>query len=133
MEAPMKTTFFTHAAMSALLLATSVAVAAAQTTGPIESPGPGGTLNQQLELTPAQKSAILKAVGSEKSKNASVQFPTVVGAEVPPSINLYALPDEAVNNNSAAKLYQFTVVQGDVVIVDPTKMRVVEVIRKLSE
>ena len=129
----MRTTFFTHAAMSALLLATSVVVAAAQATGPIESPSSDGSLNQQLELTHAQKSAILKAVGRDKSKTASVQFPTAVGVEVPPSLNLYTLPDEAVNNNSEAKIYQFTIVQGDVVIVDPTKMRVVEVIRKLSE
>ena len=53
-------------------------------------------------------------------------------AQVPPSINLHALPDEAVDNNAAAKLYQFTVVNGNVIIVDPTKMQVVEVIRKLA-
>ena len=65
-------------------------------------------------------------------KTAHVAFSATVGAVVPPSVNLYMLPDAAVNNVAAAKLYQFTIVQGDVVIVDPTKMRVVEVIRKLS-
>jgi len=128
----MKTAFYARGAMIGLVFATTIGVATAQNVGPVESPGADGQVSQQLALTQQQKSAILQAVGRDKSRTASVQFPTTVGAEVPPSINLYTLPDEAVNNNSEAKLYQFTVVQGDVVIVDPTRMRVVEVIRKLS-
>jgi hypothetical protein len=128
----MKTAFLSHSAIAALWLAASMSVAAAQTTGPIESASPDGSVNQQLALTHEQKSAILKTVGSDKSKTTHIPFSATVGAEVPPSINLYALPNEALNNNAAAKLYQFTLVQGDVVIVDPTRMRVVEVIRKTS-
>jgi hypothetical protein len=132
MKKPMKT-FRTSIAMAAMALALSAGAAAAQSAGPLETVGRDGAVEQQLALTHEQKSAIMKAVGKDKSKVAPVPVPTTVGAAVPPSINLYALPDEALNNNSAAKLYQFTVVHGDVVIVDPTRMRVVEVIRKLSQ
>ena len=128
----MRTAFIWRGAIAAILLASSVGVVAAQTTGPIESASPNGSVTQQLALTFEQKSAILKAVGGDKMKTAHVAFSATVGAVVPPSVNLYMLPDAAVNNVAAAKLYQFTIVQGDVVIVDPTKMRVVEVIRKLS-
>jgi hypothetical protein len=81
-----------------------------------------------LELTAAQRSAIYHAVSGDKSKAAKRQFPAVVGAEVPPMIELYSLPDDAVAGNPAAKYYQYTMVQDQVVLVDPTKMRVIGVI-----
>jgi hypothetical protein len=43
-------------------------------------------------------------------------------------IELYMLPDEAVAGVPAAKLYKYTMVEGKVVLVDPTNMRVVDVI-----
>jgi hypothetical protein len=43
-------------------------------------------------------------------------------------IELYTLPDEIVADNPVAKLYKFTRVDEQVVLVDPTKMRVVAVI-----
>jgi hypothetical protein len=43
-------------------------------------------------------------------------------------IDLYALPDEVLADNPVAKLYKFTRVDEQVVLVDPTKMRVVAVI-----
>ena len=43
-------------------------------------------------------------------------------------INLYALPDDIVASNPSAKLYEYTMVQDKVVLVDPTKMRVVDTI-----
>jgi hypothetical protein len=47
---------------------------------------------------------------------------------VPPMIELYMLPDETVAGVPAAKLYKYTMVEGKVVLVDPTKMRIVDVI-----
>jgi len=82
----------------------------------------------KLELTPSQRSAIYQAVSKDKSKVAPRQFPAVVGADVPPMIELYSLPDDLVSGNPTAKLYQYTMVQDRVVLVDPTKMRVVDVI-----
>jgi hypothetical protein len=81
---------------------------------------------QKLELTPAQRNAIYAAVSKDKSKVASQRFSTKVGAEVPPMIELYSLPDETVADNPAAKLYEYTMVENKVVVVDPTRMRIVD-------
>ena len=86
------------------------------------------TGEQKLELTAAQRRAIYDVVSKDNSKKAPVGFPTAVGADVPPMIELYALPDDAVANNAAAKIYKYTVVQDKVVLVDPTKMRVIDII-----
>jgi hypothetical protein len=56
------------------------------------------------------------------------RFATHVGADVPPMIELYTLPDDIVANNPETKLYKFTRVDEDVVLVDPVKMRVIAVI-----
>jgi Protein of unknown function (DUF1236) len=47
---------------------------------------------------------------------------------VPPMIDLYTLPDDLLANNAATQLYKFTEVDDQVVLVDPTKMRVIAVI-----
>jgi Protein of unknown function (DUF1236) len=47
---------------------------------------------------------------------------------VPPMIDLYTLPDDLLANNPATQLYKFTEVDDQVVLVDPTKMRVIAVI-----
>jgi hypothetical protein len=53
---------------------------------------------------------------------------TDVGADVPPMIELYTLPDDILANNPETKLYKFTRVDDQVVLVDPVKMRVIAVI-----
>ena len=88
---------------------------------------------QKLELTAAQRSAIYAAVSKDRSKVSPQRFPTVIGAEVPPMINLYALPDDIVSGNPAAKIYECTVVEDKVVLVDPTRMRVVDTIGPLPQ
>jgi uncharacterized protein DUF1236 len=87
---------------------------------------------QKLELTAAQRNAIYAAVSKDRSKVSPQRFPTVIGAEVPPMISLYALPDDIVAGIPAAKLYECTMVEGKVVLVDPTKMRVVDTIGPLQ-
>ena len=87
-----------------------------------------GMADPKLDLTPAQRQAIYKTVSGDRSKVAPRRFTAVVGADVPPMIELYALPDDAVADNPAIKLYKYTMVQDQVVLVDPTKMRVIEVI-----
>jgi hypothetical protein len=86
---------------------------------------------QKLGLTAAQRSAIYAAVSKDRSKVSPQRFPAVIGAEVPPMINLYALPDDIVSDNPAAKIYEFTMVEDKVVLVDPTRMRVVDTIGPL--
>jgi Protein of unknown function (DUF1236) len=126
---------------SLLLLVTAALVgcagsfgASAQTTTPsgpgaaANDTGLGGAIEQKLILSPAQRAAIYDQVSKDKSKVAAKNFSPVIGADVPPMIELYALPDEAVAGVPAAKLYKYTMVDNKVVLVDPTKMRVVDVI-----
>ena len=87
-----------------------------------------GGVAPNLELTPAQRGVIYQAVHRDKSQVAPNHFAARIGADVPPMIELYTLPDEVVADNPVTKLYKFTRVDEQVVLVDPTKMRVVAVI-----
>ena len=88
---------------------------------------------QNLQLTAAQRSEIYAVVSKDRSKTSPQRFPVAIGAEVPPMINLYALPDDIVAGNPAAKLIQCTMVGDKVVLVDPTRMRVVDMIGPLPQ
>jgi hypothetical protein len=90
--------------------------------------GVSGAIEQKPLLTPAQRSAIYAEVSKDTSKSSPKEFSAVIGADVPPMIELYTLPDDAVAAVPAAKLYKYTVVENKVVVVDPTKMRIVDVI-----
>jgi hypothetical protein len=80
----------------------------------------------QLTLTPEQKTAIFDAVQPAEAKvKAPGNVPATVGAQVPPATELYFLPDRALAIAPEAK---YTVAQNRVVLVDPTTMRVVDVI-----
>jgi len=81
-----------------------------------------------LDLTAAQRRAIYQEVRKDKSKVAPSRFATNVGAQVPPMIELYPLPDDILADNPVTKFYQFTRVDDEVVLVDPTGMLVVAVI-----
>jgi hypothetical protein len=108
--------------------------ASAQTTTPTgpgaaeSDTGLGGAIEEKLVLSPAQRTAIYDQVSKDKSKVAPKSFSPVIGADVPPMIELYALPDDAVAGIPAAKIYKYTMVDNKVVLVDPTRMRVVDVI-----
>ncbi len=118
----------------ALSLVLGAGIATAQTRPPDGLQPPVGAVNPanpaQLQLTPAQKTAILNAV-REKSANVrpSISFSVAVGEMVPPSIELYLLPDNALSQVPEAKAVKYTVVQNQVVLVDPTTMRIIDVLR----
>jgi hypothetical protein len=120
-----------HATL-ALSLVLATGLAGAQTRAPDGSlPGAVSPADPaQLRLTPTQKTAILKAV---REKSATLRPPTsfsiVVGEMVPPSIELYMLPDNALAEVPEAKSVKYTVLQNQVVLVDPTNMRIVDVLR----
>jgi hypothetical protein len=133
MEESMKS-YFAHPMMALILIcATSgligggVEVAAAQSTHIDEVVSANG-IAPKLELTPSQRSAIYQEVHQDKSKVPPSRFATNVGADVPPMIELYMLPDDILANNPVTKLYKFTRVDDQVVLVDPTNMRVIAVI-----
>jgi hypothetical protein len=83
----------------------------------------------ELHLTPEQRLAIFNAVrpGDGRVK-APGNVPVTVGAQVPPATELYFLPDSALATAPEAKSIKYTVAQNRVVLVDPTMMRVVDVI-----
>jgi hypothetical protein len=133
MEEAMKS-YFAHPMMALVLICATlgligggVEVAAAQSTHIDEVVSANG-IAPKLELTPSQRSAIYQEVHQDKSKVVPSPFATNVGADVPPMIELYMLPDDILANNPVTKLYKFTRVDDQVVLVDPTNMRVIAVI-----
>jgi hypothetical protein len=103
---------------------------AAAQNPPRFDPGKGAVAPAaQLQLTPEQKAAIVGAVRpAEAEVRASGNVPVAVGAEVPPATELYFLPDDALASAPEAKGIKYTVAQNRVVLVDPTRMRVIDVI-----
>jgi len=107
----------------------SVAAALAQSAGLDEAIQPDGTLRQNLALTAGQRSAIYNIVIRQRAKPHADPMSITVGAPVPPTIDLVDLPDQATADNPSAALLKYAMVHGDVVVVDPVAMRVVDVIR----
>jgi hypothetical protein len=103
-------------------------------TAPIEHPLATGTpppsaVPLQLQLTVPQRTAIVDAVRAEKkSITPPPNFAVSVGSPVPPQLELYVLPDRALATVPEARSVKYTVVQKQIVLVDPTTMRVVDVI-----
>jgi hypothetical protein len=90
---------------------------------------PGVNPSAQLQLTPDQRAAILNAVRQDKAKaTAPASGPVEVGAQLPPAIQLRILPDSALAQAPEAKAVQYTMIANQVVLVDPTTMRVVDII-----
>ena len=111
-----------------------MSAAAGQNGPPLPAmPSTGGvapvTQSQNGTLTPEQKTAIAHAV--KRSDRKVVVPPGVsaqVGSELPPALELYMLPDVTLAEIPAAKLYKYTMVNNRVVLVDPTTMRVVDIL-----
>jgi uncharacterized protein DUF1236 len=91
--------------------------------------GRGDPVGAPLRLSETQKSAIAEAVRrANKAVEPPPSFVAQVGAPVPPAIELHLLPDEVLASVPAAKNVKYTVVKNQLVLVDPTTMRVVDVI-----
>lgn len=106
-------------------------VTLAQVTPPSTAIDPGVTApqpGQRPPLSAEQKSMIFRTVHQDRTKVAKRDFPAQVGAEVPPSLELYSLPDDAIMQAPVVKLFRVVVLGDKVVLVDPTTMRVVDVI-----
>ena len=117
----------------AILGAVSVAAAQAPSTPPAGAAGTSqiASPSPKVQLSAAQKAAIYKAVSKDKSKSAApTNFQASIGAKVPASIELHALPAEAVATAQAASSYRYTMVNNQVVLIDPLNMEVVDIIRQ---
>jgi Protein of unknown function (DUF1236) len=116
----------------ALAFASGVGLAVAQVSPP-GGADTSGTTSQpsQLKLSPAQRMAILNAVLQNSAKiNAPPNFQASVGGPVPPSIELYTLPSGALSQSPELRILKYTMAQNQVVLVDPTTMRVIDIIRQ---
>ena len=106
-----------------LILAAGMISATGQTAGITEP-------SMDLRLTPQQRTEIYQAVGSNKLRTPPPpDLPATVGAQIPPVTELYALPESVTAEVPSAKFYRYTIAQNRVVIVDPTNLKVVDVIR----
>jgi hypothetical protein len=135
MEQPMKNRLAIPTVLPVVLAALVAGphYAAAQSTvvtpgGAGDDSAVSGAVDQKPLLTSSQRSAIYAEVVKDKSKASPKNFSPVAGADVPPMIELYTLPDDAVADVPAAKMYKYTLVENKVVLVDPTHMRVIDVI-----
>lgn len=121
-----------------LALVGGIGFAAAQTSpsAPGGAKPPSSTMTPgapgaKLQLSAAQKTAIFKAVSAEPTKPAAQTSVRIsLGTQLPGSIELHALPASVVAQVPATQDFRYTMVQSDVVLVDPTTMRVVEIIRQ---
>ncbi len=109
-----------------LVLACGINGAAAQLGPSGQSPT---TNAATIKFDAAQRAAIATAVRDTKIPPPGHSFSLSIGAQVPPSIELYALPIAAMSQAPEARTLKYTLGQYQVVLVDPTNMRVVDVIR----
>ena len=109
-----------------LALACGIGTGAAQ-VGPAGQPHTSDAA--QIHLDAAQRAAIVTAVRDVRIPPPGHSFNISVGAQVPPSIELSYLPTAALSQAPEARVLKYTMVQNQVVLVDPTNMRIVEVIR----
>jgi len=101
---------------------------AAQAVGADEAHGAPARLVPQVALSPAQKRAIYTAVARQRLRTSPADIPLTVGATVPRSTVLLALPDAARGDDLSVPDLKYATVDDNVVVVDPVSMRVIDVI-----
>jgi Protein of unknown function (DUF1236) len=113
--------------LAALLALAMTPPAAAQAVGADEAHGPPARLMPHIALSPAQKRAIYTAVARQRLRTSAADIPLIVGATVPRSTVLLALPEAAQGDDLS--VLKYATVDDNVVVVDPVSMRVIDVIR----
>lgn len=117
------TSHLRHGAVMLMLLG-SLGVAVAQTTST------SSTSPTVKDITQDQRTMIYSAVTKEKRPPLKVEATVAVGSELPASIELYSFPDSLLTTIPATKEYKYAMWNNLVVLVDPTSMKVVELIRQ---
>jgi hypothetical protein len=113
--------------VGALILAP--ALAAAQALGPDEAHGAQAHMKPAPTLTAPQKANIYAVILRQRLRMSATEVPLIVGASVPRSTPLLALPDEAAGDEYTAEVLKYATVDGNVVLIDTTTMRVIDIIR----
>lgn len=118
--------------LSSLVLAATVlgsVTAYAQSAGVDEMIQPSGVVTQDVTLTAAQKNAIYKAVFQQPGKTYTFELSASVGSDVPPSVELIDLPGDVIGTEPWAAGLKYAMAGDDmVVVVDPVRRRVIDVI-----
>jgi hypothetical protein len=109
-----------------IFFAIGMSGAFAQSVGPDEGVSRDGEIAQPLSLTPSQKSALYNAVLQQRGRTSTMRIDPTIGATVSRSVELADLPDQAGIDDSF--VLKYAMVEGDVVVVDPIRMRVVDII-----
>jgi hypothetical protein len=115
-----------HPAAIALALLVGGGAATAQTTVITREPQTVVTTEQPLALTPVQRQTIYRTIVQEPVVEAPP--PTIeyrVGMRVPPSTQLYAVPQSVVTEVPSVRTYKYMLVNHRVVLVDPATSEVV--------
>lgn len=114
--------------LAALILTIPLAGSAfAQSVGANEAVSRDGAVRGGgLTLTPTQKSALYHAVLQQRAGATTASIDPTVGATVSRSVPLSDLPSQGgIDDDTVLK---YAMVQGDLVVVDPIRMRVVDII-----
>jgi hypothetical protein len=109
------------------LLPLALAAGSTSTHAQLQS---GASLETRLELSPQQRASIYQALTQSHRHTSSPSVRLSIGADVPPSAELYTMPDNILAELPATKFYKYVVVQNQVVIIDPITLKVVDIIRQ---
>jgi hypothetical protein len=110
-------------------LAAMMPQARAQALGPDEAHGTASRVVPQIALSPAQKRAVYSAIVRQRLRTSVRDIPLSVGAVVPRSAVLLALPDAVGRDDSPVRYLKYATVDDNVVLVDSISMRVIDIIR----
>ena len=84
-----------------------------------------------LNLTGAQQKEIWQGVSQQASKEtAPASFKATVGEVAPTSIKLQPLPTKVSNEVPAVKSYDYAMLQNQVLIVDPSSRKIVDIVNR---
>ena len=104
-------------------LCCSIATAGGQNAADIKPPPP-------IELSAAQRQLIYSSLSKQThvSRAAPPEFAASVGAVVPQAVELAPLPDTVIQTVPQTRGYAFAFIANQVLLVDPTARRIVEII-----
>ena len=120
-------THFRHAAIAAALIA-SATPANAQTTVITREPVQTETIVTEgpLQLTPVQRQTIYRTIVRERVRPAQPTIEYRVGMRVPPTAQVYTVPEAVAVEVPAIKTYKYMMVNNRVVLIDPATSEVVD-------
>lgn len=122
-------------ALASMLMLSGASMASAQGMMSKESKATtgsaGSSVSDQLKLTGPQQMRLWNEISIHATKQkAPSGFNAAVGAAVPTRITLHALPEKAATEIPEAKPYHYAVVNNQLLLVNPSDKRVVDVIRR---